>query len=214
MCAQNSCIRCANAVVGVVSVVHVAFSSRYLFIIHVNIGMSVIFIIAIIISISNCFGFAHFISIRVNGRPYIGEFVCMHESTILNIPRKVNSKTRANKRANDRSKLRVKKMKWNGKKSCEQHAVSNEQWGKHAWNIKPVILYNYIAIKWSSIHHFHSSRNWRECRSVMMCISHEHYHKYHSSPTSNGMPIESVLFKNRNVYKKALEDWRIDLHTA
>lgn len=52
--------------------------------------------------------------------------------------------------------------------------MSNKQC-MHAWNIMPMILYNYVAVKWSSVHfiHFSPARSCRNWRSIsVMCISH------------------------------------------
>lgn len=47
---------------------------------------------------------------------------------------------------------------WAGEREREKKkSKTQNRWAMHAWNMKLMILYNYIAINWSSIHYFHSS---------------------------------------------------------
>lgn len=162
-------------------VVHVAmYSSRHLFIIHVNISMSVIFIIAIIISIlmlveQSSFPLCkasfllHFIlwKSKPSKCSSIGKSVCMHESTTLNIYSVSESLLSFLQKPIEKKNQKPNKAVENKATTCfAKYSKNNEQWELRAWSIKPMILYNYIAIKWSSIHYIHSCRNWRKCRSI------------------------------------------------
>lgn len=69
-----------------------------------------------------------------------------------------------------------------GKRDREKKSKTQIRWAMHAWNMKLMILYNYIAINWSSIHYFHSSWKLAQMsvgRSVVRSPSHKHcYNEY------------------------------------